>query len=501
MSRSSGARAVLRALTISGALVATLATAGPASAAFGDGTPAAFSNRPNLKSVTFNGIVASFNFDKPVQPAGGPLVAGQFQVGGYRAGVVVPHAGADTAFVNLNDPTQVLVTYTGSPDFNSTTFGAVEGGAVQGYGTFGTPNLADALRITGATGESGTRGHTAGPDLQSVSVDNAQNRITYTFDQSVASGPPAGAFGFLNADGDVFTGDTVVQVSGANVTVGFNLPKSVQTARQAFVTGGAKSKDGATFAPPAISVDIPARTRVTANPTLVSAELEPNSFTVVYTYDQPIATAAAANFTANASTGASFVGASRTIISPTAVRVTFAPADVSTEHLVSASDIGAAVVGMGGAPSRPAGKPIGANAGAKATGYTTAPDPLSATMNKATGQVTILFDSRISTIDPTDVVLRSDRGDTIPPAPAATGVAEQVNGPTLARLILQYQPSQLALAAAIQIGGNHVTGGAFSTLSGDAAVFGTAPGAVADTQPVRTMIVPTETTQTFSARR
>jgi hypothetical protein len=504
MSCSSGGRGLLRALVAGGVAAGMLVGAGPAPASLGDGTPATFSNRPNLKSVTFNGLVASFNFDRAVQPAGGAIAPGQFQVGGYRAGVAIPHSGSDTAFINLTDPTQVLVTYTGSPDFNSATFGAVEAGAIKGVGTFATPNLADATRITGASGENGTRGRTAGPDLQSVSVDSGQNRITYTFDQSVASGPTASSFRYYDVNGNVITGDSIVQVSGANVVVGFALPKSVLDARQAAVLGaGVKSKDGATFGPPAFSVTVPSRTATTATPVLTSAELEPGSGTVVFTYDAPVGTVNAAQFQLVTASGATFGGVSATIATTKTVRVTFGSVDLFTEHLVAVSDLGAAATGTSGRPSLPAGKAIGGNAGAKSTGYTSAPDALSATVNKATGQVSVVFDSRIALggVAAANFVLVSADGLAIATAQGSPTVQQPIGAPATPRVILQYEPTQVAQAAALRVKGNGVTGGAFSTAAGDAAVLGTSPGALADAQPVDALIVPTDTTQTFSARR
>lgn len=519
MPLSTGGRNVLRSIAVGGALVGSLAMASSASAALGGAASAHFSNRPNLESVTFNGQVATFRFDKPVQPNGGvALDPSDFSIGGYRAistntPTVTP---PDRANIAVSDPRNVLVTYSNdAPDFNAASFGAVAAGIVQGYGTFATPNLADATKLTGSTSESGTRGHTTGPDLQSVAVDLDNNEIEYTFDQNVDDDvtPNANNFVFLDSNGDFHFGATVENIDGNLVEVRFPATPAnrVDQARQAIVRGTGEStgnpilsNDNPATEASTANVNIPGRPSLTDRASLVSAELEPNSATVVYTFDQDIATVVPGDFHVTSSNGVVADGQSRTIIGKT-VRITFAPADISAEHLVVANISPGASTGASGQPIAPGGKPIGGNAGAKASGYTTAPDALSATFNRASGQVTVLFDSRIILADPTNFRLLSDLGDTIPPAPALTGIAEAINGPTQARVILQYQPSQInaafpvgSPAGAIQIRGSRNIGGDVFTPASGVAVFGTIPGFSQDNVNVQYNIVPTETTTNFT---
>jgi hypothetical protein len=537
MPLSTGGRNVLRSIAVGGALVGSLAMGSSAQAALGGAASAHFSNRPNLESVTFNGQVATFRFDKPVQPNGGvALDPSDFTIGGYRAiatntPTVTP---PDRANIAVSDPRNVLVTYSNdAPDFNAATFGAVAGNIVQGYGTFATPNLPDATKLTGSVSESGTRGHTTGPDLQSVAVDLDNNEIEYTFDQDVDDDtlPDDDNFQFIDSNGDLHSGATVENIDGHVVEVRFPAFPStnrVDQARQAVVRGVGDSvgnpiisNDNPATEAPTANVNIPGRPSLTDRPVLESAVLEPNSNTIVYTFDQPVATADPTLFHGNYSDGVISDGASRTISGNT-VRVTFpaaipglGPIDQASEHLVMATVENGAVTGAGGTPGPRSGKPIGGNAGAKASGYTTAPDALSATFNRASGQVTVLFDSRIANlgligglIDPNQFVLVSDLGDTVPPAPAATGVAQASNGPTQARVILQYQVSQINAAfpaggpagALVIRGSRNVGGDTFTPFGGPVgpAVFGTIPTFSQDNVNVWTNIVPTETTTNFT---
>jgi hypothetical protein len=218
-------------------MIGLLAGTGTADAALG-GPAASFANRPNLRSVTFNGAVASFNFDRPVRAAE-QFSPGAFRVGGYRASSTTPTAVS--ANVAISAPASVLVTFAGlpdDPDLAVLTFGAVEASAIRGFGTFAEPNLADATPIAAAAGASGTRGHTTAPDLQSVALDTDNNRIVYVFDQGVSASlapPDPAAFRFADASGATHPGTAITRVAGPAVTVQF--ADSVAAARQALVAG------------------------------------------------------------------------------------------------------------------------------------------------------------------------------------------------------------------------------------------------------------------------
>lgn len=530
MMLTNGGRRVLRSTAVAGVLIGTLATASSASAALGGATSATFANRPNLQSVTYNGLVASFHFDKPVQP-GTAFNRRAFSIGGYRASAAnIPASGADTANISISDPRTVLVTYTSTPiDFTAATFGAVAADVVKGFGTFATPNLTDATALTGSISQSGTRGHTAGPDLVAVIPDPDNNEMDYVFDQGVLPqgviNPRTDLFAFADAAGTDHYGDNVVSISKNVVTVAFTNDdiKSAQVAYVRNSTAAGLPNDPGHFlysadnsptpAPPTASVDVPGKAGATARPKLVSAELEPNSSTVVFTFDQNIGSVSGggSNFYVVAANGGLDNGSSATIIGKS-VRVTFGTTELFTEHLVRASVVAGTANSTN--PGNPlnlrGGVPIGGNAGALASGWTTAPDAIQATANAATGQVTVLFDSRLvpGSVKPGAFQLLGDNGTTIASATGSPTVQQGIGGPTQARVILQYQPTDVALANAIRITGGHNTGGAggvFSSPFGSAAVVGTAPvlgpGVPADSYPVETLIVPSATSATFAAAK
>lgn len=470
-----------------------------AQAAIGGGG-AVFAERPNLQSVTFNGGIASFNFDRAVQP-GTTFAPGAFLVGGYRAAAVTP-AGT-TANVSVSDPRSVLVSFRAlpdDPDLTTLTFGAVEADAVRGAGTHAQPNLADAVSITGAGGGSGTRGHTTGPDLQTVAFDADDNRLTYVFDQGVSatlSPPDPTGFRFADAAGVVHAGTVLTSVDGAAVTIEF--AASVQTARKAIVLGGSARATGTLDVNAApVSVDIPGRAAVVLGPTLLRADLEGNSGTMVYTFDRTIGTVDAARFSVQTSNGVLVQGERAVILpsDPHQVRVTLGTSQF-TEHIVGASVAAGAATSSAGDPAVAGGRPVGANGGSRATGYTSAPDAIGATINRAAGQVTVTFDSRLvaGSVDPTRFAVLSSEGVVVG-GPPALATVETSSRPGPSAVVLQFTPEQMDVAHAVLVGGHRVVGGAWEIASGSA-VTGTVPGAVADAQSVQTIISPTPTTAVY----
>lgn len=518
MSPSLRGRAASRVLVSAAAAAVVLSTASSAQAALGPGAPAAFSNRPNLQSVTFSGRIASFVFDRPItltSQGTTAQTASQFQIGGYRSGFVIPQ-GAHTpmsADASVTAPNTVLVTYGGSsPDFNASTFGTVAPGAVRGVGTFNNPNLTDTTRITGASGETGTRGHTAGPDIVSVAVDINTNRINYTFDQNVGTAV-AGSFGYINANGDTVTGDGVV-ATGNPVSVQFNAPKQVDSARQAFITAAAVPAQDAGGAFNAnASVPIPGlvapATALTLRPTVTGAEINAASGTILYSFDQPIALVGAvqaggALFQAVAANGSPIPGTSATVVNGgglNQVLVTFPTSQFSEQIVYGSASAGAATATNPMALTNPpTGKPVGGNAGAKATGYSSAPDAVAATFNATSGQVVVTFDARLTAANAANYSLIADDGTVIANG-ATTATVETTTGPSQVRVFLQFIPQSVAVSKYLLINGNQEPSNAlndFSTLAGNAAALGTVPvGAPGDNQNLVQLITPTTTTASF----
>lgn len=514
MRQSHRQRQLRRPLVVGAALIGWLAMAGPANAALGGATAATFLDRPNLRSVTFDNNIAGFHFDRDLRPAGN-FGSAAFKLGGYDSAATSGPDGS-AANISVTDPKTVLVTYASQDvDIDARTFGAVQNNAVQGLG-ISNGNLRDATAVVGAQGENGSRGKTVGPDLQSVALDSDNNRVAYTFDQEVnevaLNAANASQFGFVDSSGTPRFGADIIDIDGPVVIVHFanNALNDVDRARQAFVLGNAqipRSEGNNRPGAPQSNVGVPGKAPLTSRPSLESAQLSPDSGAIVYTFDQPIVTTAGApgGFTAISSNATPVAGTSATVLSGNRVRVLFSTSDF-TEHLVQASVAPGTVRGVNapGLQNAGNGKPIGGNLGAKATGFTTAPDVLSATINRDEGEVTVTFDSRLSDVDPTQFVLR-DEYATVIPGPPATATFTKSTGPSTATVFLQYTPAQTAVGQVIDVDGNRNDGGAgssngdgFNTVVGNNAVTGTSPPP--SQFNVRVLVTPSETTSTFSKR-
>ncbi len=510
-------RKLLRSLAVGATVVGTLAVASPASAALGGGPAAQFTDRPNLQSVTFDGDIGAFTFDVTVQAPPGGLDENDFVVGGYRASIVNSDSTAGAVVIDALNPDTVLVEYdqdTDDVDFNAATFGAVDSNAVRGIGTYNNGNFHDATGLTGADGENGTRGRTAGPDLQSVAVNSGLNRITYTFDQDVTEDPVPDRrnFGYVQADGDLLVA-TSISVDGNEVDATFAAVDDVDTARQAFVTdffgNDVDAAETQAAGPPQANVTVPGKNPLTDRPSLTSVEIE-GSGTLLFTFDQPVGDPAPGAFSAVLSNGVAVSAGGAAVVGGNVVRATFDTSQFS-EHIVFGSVERNAVDSAGNSNySTPSGKPAGGNAGAKASGYTTAPDAISATINRASGQVSVLFDSRIlvdpSSLDEDDFDLYSEDGVALTTQPNGVFVT-QTTGPSQARVVLQFDPEDTAVADFIQVEGQRVDHGVGGSLDwgNDFAVEGTilgnggtVPDSQYDNRNVETIIVPTETSTGFS---
>lgn len=527
-------RSLLRFAAVGGALVGTLATASSASAALAGAPAAAFSNRPNLQSVTFDNTfgIASFKFDRNLQnPAGATaLNPNSFRIGGYAAGDAnTPQQGAGgagtagngtaiSANISDNDNSVVQVTYVGV-NFDATTFGAVADAAVRGTGTFSEPNIADATGTTGSITENGTRGHTVGPDLQSVIVNTSDNRIFYIFDEDLddAANPAVANIGFYRANG-TRANAAQTAITDTVVTGQFAAADDVNSAVQAVVnggTGGPLSLDTQNPAPPFATVTVSGRNPLTVAPSLVSAEIEPSlSGAILYTFDQSVTAAAgnAGGFTAVLSNGATVAGTGTQVTGQgnTQVRVTFDTAQQQRiEHVVYGSVAAGTVTDSNtNTGNLASGKPAGGNAGARGTGFTSAPDVLSATINRNEGQVVVTFDGRLIGAGAAGFQLLDPQGNTI--ATTATSASfDQQARPTPTVVRLNFPRNQTAVASTLRVRGNRVEAGGFVQAGGGAggqtAVQGTIAGGTfptaavtaLDSFNVETLVVPTQVTTVF----
>jgi hypothetical protein len=226
---------------------------------------------------------------------------------------------------------------------------------------------------------------------------------------------------------------------------------------------------------PTESVTVPGTAGITARPDLVSAAIVQASGNptnqIDYTFDQPISTGSARDFTAVLSNGQEIQGDAESVISANTVRVTFNTSGLQNfqEMAVKASAYSAyngctfgtncgAVVGVntvgGSHPiNTTGGVSIGGNAGAFATGYTTGPDARSVTFNNSNGTVTIQMDQTVnpSSVGTTGWTLIANDG-TVITANAQTASVVQ-NSAYQSQVVLTYFPTDLARAVAVQITG------------------------------------------------
>jgi hypothetical protein len=465
-------RLARRATIAGGVLAVSLAAAAPASAALGNANPASYNHVPDLRSVTFGESgpdkVAWFTFDEPL--ATNAINPAQFTLGGYASSQRIPTA--DAASVVGSKPNTVELRWTSNdPDFDETTYGVVNGGAVRAFNG-NQPNRVDSTSVTGAKGQSGTRGHSVGPELTGVRVDESNlnaNVLIYTFDQKIDTGAVVAAnFRFIKQDGTTVSGAGVsASASDYEVAVRFpSLPNDhlVTEAVEGQVADfGVQSKNYANPNTPGV-VAVAGKSKSTARPDLLAAELVLNggSTSVTYSYDEPVNSPVANLFEVRTAAGATVAGTSAVIHADgKSVTVNFPnPSNGSQEHFVQAVNRFGAVRNVNAVPVLDDSAPIGGNAGAASTGWTSAPDATSATFNKANGQVDITLDARLTvpSVVAGQFSLIDDNGDVIP-TPGASVVSQGSNGAPGAQTIrLQFLPSQVAVASAVEINGYNAGG-------------------------------------------
>jgi len=408
----SGGRAALRTAAIGGALFGAFAFANPANAALGGATPSNFTSSPNLVSATANPAEETvvFKFDRAVSAGSGGLDPVDFLLGGYDP-IFTSNVPSSVSIVGTGD--SVLADFGGTDvDFNSLTYATVNAGTVKGTITNSKDNFVDATRITGATTESGTAGHTDGPDLVSASRNEDLEQITYTFDQAVDDDgvtPAFDAFGFVDVNGNETQATSLVNVSGNRVIVQFGVDVSdatkatldedeAGTANSITADGYIGSITGAYYDAVAIS-----GTAIPATPNLVSASIDTNGGSVTYVFDKTVTVGAAGDFHVFLANG-DIVGGTATqlLADAKSVRVTFGLENRNEFAVFAAINDGAVTGATNAIPSSTDGAPIGGNAGAQASGYTTAPDAIQALVNPAAGQASVLYDSRFSPAIPTN---------------------------------------------------------------------------------------------------
>jgi hypothetical protein len=455
------------------ALAAPLFAASAAQGAIGTSKTLLTTNRPDLTSVTVAGpATVNFCFDTNIDPNGGsfPAVANSFDLGGYDEDTQTPNAAHITA--NRLNATCAQVTYTnnngGAIDLTKYSIGTVQANAVLGFESGGpVGNLDDSAPLIGSDAHNGTRGLTAGPDLQTVIRDTTNNRITYVFDQLAdACGPGvappcAGAqFGFFDQAGTGFNGATVLNETGNTVTVQFAPGVSpVSDATIAGSLGGvvqSRTPDPTHPNPQAV-VAVPNTSGNTDRPDVSSASLVNggvSSNQVDFVYDSQVANPVASRFhVASSDVGTLDGDAAAVIGTGNTVRVTFTGAAPITELLVQAHADDAAVTDTtGSVPSTRGSAPIGGNAGAFSLGYTTGPDAQALAIDRSTGAVTMTMDQRVdpATIVPGNINLVNTQGTVSAAVPATVSVSSTTN-PGPVTVTAQFTPGQVSGIAGVQL--------------------------------------------------
>jgi len=491
-------RTALRTAAVGGALIGAFAFANPANAALGGAASSNFTTSPNLVSVTANQAEETvvYKFDRAIAAGSLGLTTGKFVLGGYDPSEVTPNPSS-VSIVGAGD--SILADFGGTDiDFNSLTFASIDAGAVKGTITNSKDNFVDSIRITGATTESGTTGHTDGPDLVSASRNEDLEQITYTFDQAVdddAVAPDSDAFGFVDINGAETQATGLVNVSGNRVIVQFGVDVSDATKAtiddaELGVTPGQITADGyAGTGPTGAYYDAVAISGapIPATPNLVSASIDTNGGSVTYVFDKTVTVGAAGLFRVFLANGDEAVGTGTQLLADAkSVRVSFNLQNQNEFAVFANIQDGAVTGATNGILSTTDGAPIGGNAGAQASGYTTAPDAIQALVNPAAGQASVLFDSRFDAgsipFATNGYTLYTADGVSLgnPSAVSATAAA----APQQARVVLTLTDTQAANVKNIVVDGNNPFGGvgsAYGTIDGG----GGASANVASSLPVQ----------------
>lgn len=394
---------------------------------------------PDIRTAT---IIPTFNevevcFDGPVTVVGG---AGSIQVGGYISNSFVAGGSPD---VSSTDGRCVQAQFAGTVDLPTFTYAHVNAGTVRNN-VGSLQNIADAAPLIGSTTKNGTRGNSAGPDLiiAAANVGGTSNQIGYRFDQAIdltagsgacaAPGPtnPSTRFqyydnnGFIHNNGAVISCSNTTLADGSkqgNVLVAFPPASSpVENARRAYATDGAVRTPITFIGNRLFSVVVVGGGGTNSNdPDLVAAELtNPDGSTnsLDFTFDESVTNASATRFHAILSDGSAFDGTGTPTLldsaqgSNTRVRVQFGTTfNLGTEFVVGGyidcfstdaspptlesgstecSGTPPAFSAQDGQKVPPNGLPAGDNANAFALGWTTGPDPVSA--SKTVGERTVL---------------------------------------------------------------------------------------------------------------
>ncbi len=463
-------RVTLARLAVGLAVLAfPLLATGAAQAAIAGGSPAVTSSRPDLRSATvLSSTSVEVCTDKTLN---GVFTAPGFALGGYRA------ANVDAASTAATDPTNtncaIVVFPSTIGDINQYTY--LTAGPGTYFANAGTvPNQFDSVALTGSTTHSGTTGQETAPDLVGILAPDGthqlSNSLTFVFDKAAHVLSTADFF-FETSGGNICTGTGPV-LAGNNsttVTVTMSMATSIpgstcagSTVVQAvrggvFINGTSAVQDPASTNPNESAV-LPNCTSpcATSRPDVVSAVLGSDDDSIVFTYDHPVVVvgSGAGNFEVDLANAQDITSTGAVGTGTTTVTANFGGAlSARAEYAVNAWAVNGAVQAADNVTpsgnSLPGSAPVGDNAGAFASGFTTGPDVFGVSMNKTTGAVVVNLDQRIKTVATGGISVIGLDGNVIATATPSTNFDSSA-GPGPATLTLNYPPSQLTNATMLQ---------------------------------------------------
>jgi hypothetical protein len=508
-------------------LAAPLLVPSLAQASIAGAPPAATTNLPDLISAAATGSnTVQVCYDKPLTAVSSTVPDGDgttpaYTLTNYLSGTNL-EAGAGNALtpyavmIDANNNRCVALTFAplaGSVDLGQGTIVTAAAGAASGAGG---ATLADSVTLSSGTSQTGTVGHTAGPDLSSVKIGSnatapgasgAVNTLIYTFDKNVdPTNVNLGGFQFeytdaaggtetASASTDTVSANTVTvdftSVPVADATVAFVQAGSVYGAESGSVAGG---PDGE-IANPLGDAQVGGPATI---PTLVQATLNPSAQgsapaygSVTYTFDQPLSAADVANLSNNdsgfgvaLSDGDSVAAGPVISASAGSPSVTLAISGLSpiAEYAVQAYVTENAFMAFFAArvphtpassfsTNSPSAAPIGGNAGLFARGYTTGPD-VKSVVDEGNNEFLVYLDQRINSADtnPSAISLLTDTGQMIDSDPVVQSLSNPQPGQEV--VDLRFSGSTTLDEAGTQIafestGSGVSTTPAFSTYLGD----------------------------------
>jgi len=439
-----------------------------ANAAMGGAIPATTTLRPDLRSATVRAVNTTdvtttvrlcFNKALASLPA-----AGSLRIGTYRQATVSADS-ATRASDNMNCADAVFSS--ADVDVTQHTHATAAAGAVAALNN-GRENLGDSTALVQLAGASATNNGTAGkstaPDLTGITVANSTDTINFIFDQNVgASSANPARFHFNDQAGTVFTGiaSPVPVITGNVVSVRF-APGVVATAVRGYVDAAAVQArtTGADANATDFSVARPGSSGLTNRPDLQSTSLSAGGTTVDFVFDETIGgVPAAGSFFVDLADGTFRAATGAAIVNGNTVRATFAGGDSQNEYFIGADVADSAgIFGLALPAARTntaGGLPVGGNAGAFATGFTTGPEALRVAFDNSTGVASILLDQRFFTSNSTSFLLIDDSGTQLAAAPISVSGAGGAAGQSTVRV--SFTPAQLSGARSIGLNGGALT--------------------------------------------